>query len=762
MLSSFWRRWLHRPASAPGRRAARCRPAVEPLEERRLPATFTVVNVNDNGGIDPAPGARTGTLRQAIVNANANPGSDTIKFNIGTGQQTIKLLAALPVLTGAVVIDGTTQPGFTGTPLVELDGSSAGPNADGLVVGGGTTAIKGLAVSGFSGNGISLTSSGNAVLGDFVGTDLTGTAALGNGADGVAVFNPGNTIGGTTAGAGNVISGNVKSGIDLVANGNLVEGNRVGTNAAGTAALPNAGDGILVYAGGNTVGAGNVISGNTGNGVDLVGGANLIVGNRIGTDAAGEAALANGGDGVLIFSGQNTVGGTTDAAQNLISANGKSGVELTGTGATGNVIEGNRIGTDAAGTAALGNGVAGVIVFASGNTVGGSAAGAGNLVSGNGDNGVDLDGGGNLVEGNLIGTDVTGTVGLGNGGDGVTVFAAGNTVGGTVAGAGNVIAGNAGHGVALVAGGAVVVGNWIGTDVTGTARLGNGGDGVLAFAGGNTIAGNVIGANGGSGVALFGTDGAGNLVQGNAIGTDPGGTADLGNAHDGVLVVSSNNTVGDSTDAGENVIAFNKGNGINLTGGTGNSVLQNNIFGNGLQGIAQGGPPGGTGSGSGSGSGTTDSGSQMQLSLGQSGGVSVVHVKDAGTGQEMFEFTPFPGWHGRVLAGLMDVNGDGTPDVVVISLGKKRGGQVRIVDGQTGQLLDGPLGSFTAAHGLVGNVSVTVGDFDQDGVPDLFLTARVGSQRVTRVYSGATGGLLATLRPNGRGHRRQRRGGKRR
>jgi hypothetical protein len=736
---------------------------VESLEERRLPATFTVVNTGDNGGVDPAVAAGTGTLRQAIVNANANPGPDTIRFKIGTGAQTIKLLAALPILTGPVTLDGTTQPGYAGTPLVELDGTGAGADVNGLVLAGGTSVVKGLAVGGFSENGISLTSSGNSILGDYIGTDLTGSVALANGADGVAVFNPGNTIGGTAAGAANLISGNAKNGVDLVANNNVVAGNRIGTNAGGTAALANGGDGVIVYAGGNTVGGdagaggGNLISGNAANGIDLVAGSNLVVGNRIGTDVAGAASVGNAGDGVLIFSAQNTVGGTTAGAGNLISGNGKNGVEITGSGATGNLVEGNRIGTNAAGTAALGNGVSGVVIFAAGNTVGGAAAGAGNLLSGNTDNGVDLDGGGNLVQGNLIGTDVTGTAALGNGGDGVASFAAGNTIGGTTAGSGNVISGNKGHGVSLVAGGAVVQGNWIGTDITGSAALGNGGDGVLAFAGGNTVggnvagAGNVISANGGRGVALFGSDGAGNVVQGNEIGTDAHGSVNLDNAHDGVLLVSSNNTVGDSTPAGENVIAFNKGNGINIAGGTGNSVLQNHIFSNGLQAVAQG----GTGQGSGSGSsGTPDPGQQLQLTVDQSGGSAVIHVQDARTGRDMFAFTAFPGWRGRVQAGLMDVNGDGTPDVVVVSLGKKRGGQVRVVDGSTGQVLAG----FSAFHGLTGGVSISVGDFDHDGSPDLFLTARVGSHRETRVYSGVTGSLLAVLKPSARGRRRHRRG----
>src|SRR5262249_41590034 len=80
-------------------------------------ATFTVTNSNDAGA---------GSLRQAILDANANPGADTIAFNIIGGNLTITLNTPLPVLTEAVTIDGTTQPGFAGKPLVVLTGIAGG------------------------------------------------------------------------------------------------------------------------------------------------------------------------------------------------------------------------------------------------------------------------------------------------------------------------------------------------------------------------------------------------------------------------------------------------------------------------------------------------------------------------------------------------------------------------------------------------------------------------------------------------------------
>lgn len=100
---------------------------IEALEDRRVLATFMVTQVADSG---------VGSLRQAILDANSTTnvgGADSIVFNIGGGGvQTIQLAAALDAITDPVIIDGTTQPGFTGTPLIELDGTNAGASANGL------------------------------------------------------------------------------------------------------------------------------------------------------------------------------------------------------------------------------------------------------------------------------------------------------------------------------------------------------------------------------------------------------------------------------------------------------------------------------------------------------------------------------------------------------------------------------------------------------------------------------------------------------
>ncbi len=160
-------------------------------------ATFTVTNTNDSG---------PGSLRQAILNANANPGLDAITFSIpGSGVHTITPLSALPTVTDPVVIDGTTQPGYgnTGLPLIEISGTSAGVGANGLWITSGGCVVQGLAINRFQpqflvggGNGILLqTGGGNFLYANFIGVAPGGTTAAGNGGDGVLISDSsGNTV----------------------------------------------------------------------------------------------------------------------------------------------------------------------------------------------------------------------------------------------------------------------------------------------------------------------------------------------------------------------------------------------------------------------------------------------------------------------------------------------------------------------------------------------------------------------------------------
>ena len=155
------------------------RPEFLDLEQRRLMSIFQVTNTGDNGGVNPAPNTGTGTLRQAIVDSNATPGSNTIDFSIGTDAQTISVLSALPSITVPVTIDGTSQPGYTNAPLIDLDGTSAGTGVDGLVLAAGSdgSTVKALVISNFTDDGISITTTDNAIVSSYIGTNAAGTAA---------------------------------------------------------------------------------------------------------------------------------------------------------------------------------------------------------------------------------------------------------------------------------------------------------------------------------------------------------------------------------------------------------------------------------------------------------------------------------------------------------------------------------------------------------------------------------------------------------
>lgn len=352
--------------------------------------TFTVMNTNDSG---------SGSLRQAILDANQNPGADSISFNIsGSGVQTINLLSALPASFGVVTLDGTTQPGFSTTPLIELNGISAGDFSVGLNLIGGSSVVRGLVINGFDGTGISLGGDNNHVEGCYIGTSANGSSMQGNGEQGVSINgNSNNTVGGTTAAARNVISGSSANGVLVLgpSSGNLIQGNYIGTNATGTGGISNAGDGIEMVSGSNTVsnctiggttaGAGNVISGNNGSGIQFfgVGTGNLIQGNLIGMSATGTQAVGNALVGVVVTDATNTtIGGSVASARNLISGNGTEGVRINDSTANHNFVKGNYIGTKIDGVTPQPNGADGIYLLnsANNNQIGG-VTGEGNLIA---------------------------------------------------------------------------------------------------------------------------------------------------------------------------------------------------------------------------------------------------------------------------------------------------------------------------------------------------------------------------------------------
>ena len=425
-----------------------------------LGSVYTVNTADDHD--DGVADATDTSLREAIIAANNHPGLDIIRFSIGSGIQSIVLHSNLPAIIDPVIIDATTQPGYQGMPLIELDGSfdlslfspsspslqgspgfttSPGWESVGLRLFAGNTTVEGLAINRFQKQiWIQGPSGGNVIEGSFLGPDVTGTKLVppvvgsvqedsGVGIE-ISDGSSGNVIGGLTPQTRNVISGNYGIGIDIEnSTGNLIEGNLIGTDVTGT--LPLGNGQLFAF----------------GSGIDLDG------------------------------SDRNVVGGTQAGAQNVISANAGGGVVIDASSET--LVQGNLIGTDIAGSHALGNHFNGVTIVhtftgAGNDLIGGTVPGAGNVISGNLGDGVaiTLAGTQDQVQGNLIGTDLTGTQPLGNTGDGVLLDPGLNgtgdhrpvedSVGGTVNGAGNTIAFNFGRGVNVLSGDRIgILGNAI-------------------------------------------------------------------------------------------------------------------------------------------------------------------------------------------------------------------------------------------------------------------------------------------------------------
>lgn len=392
-------------------------------------ATFTVTNTTDSG---------TGSLRQALLDANENPGLDTIVFNIGSGVQTVALSTDLPRITDPVIIDATTQPGYTGNPIIELTRTPGGFSS-GFTIDAGNTTIRGFVINNFASGGIAMyNNGGNRIENNFIGTDISGTAARANSGDGILIASSSNNIiGGTSVNVRNLISGNRSAGINIrnagVSSGssnNIVQGNYIGTNITGTAPIPNGREGISVAGfgvvasnnliGGTTAGAGNLISGNGFSEVDISGNlatGNSVQGNLIGTNATGTQAITSTGYGIQISSAasNNVIGGTTANARNVIagstfgSSPGGSGIIIS-EGASANIVQGNFIGTDVSGILPLPNFFDGVVIIngASNNKIGGVLLGESNTIAFNGYRGIVIGNStsnptiGNAIRGNSI------------------------------------------------------------------------------------------------------------------------------------------------------------------------------------------------------------------------------------------------------------------------------------------------------------------------------------------------------------------------
>ncbi|MBV9925252.1 MAG: DUF4214 domain-containing protein [Acidobacteria bacterium] len=572
--------------------------------------SFTVNSNGDGSDANTADGVcddGTGkcTFRAAIEQANASPGTDTIGFNIGAGGlQTIVLSKTPPDVTDPAVIDGTTQPGYAGAPLVEILGAvNANPAVTGLRITAGNSTLRGLAIGRMSVSTVLLGGvgggghGGNHIESCYLGLRADGVTHAGSGGGCVSVVDsPDNVVGGTNAAARNVLSG-CGAGVEFagaLSTGNLVQGNYIGTNASGLAAISiQSGGGVGVEfrsdasnntVGGTVAGAGNVISGNPFGGVLAVNTTsnNRIQGNLIGLGADGQTVVPNVGNGIELSGVTGyVIGGTTAAARNVISGNTQHGILISSrsdgifsTGGSDNItIQGNFIGTNAAGDERRPNNLDGIRLSATFNvaplsnvTVGGTAAGARNVISGNNQNGVNLVGNttNNVVAGNYIGTNAAGTARLLNDGHGVRIEFSQNTVGGTTAAARNVISGNRSYGVAVEGGlSNAIQGNYIGTNAAGTGAIENGSGGVSDRGTGTLIGGlaatpgappgNLISGNQTAITIVF--TASQTVIRGNLLGTEATGTAKLIDQSFGVFGSGTSTVVGGTEPGARNVIS---------------------------------------------------------------------------------------------------------------------------------------------------------------------------------------------------------------
>ena len=324
-----------------------------------LANTYTVTNTADTG---------PGSLRQAMTDANGNAGLDTIAFNIsgagcdGAGVCTITPASQLPTLSGAVLVDGYTQPGATANTnalgainavLKIVVSGTSNPASAGLVFNGTDNTIRGLVVNGFTIGFHPTGSHDSRIQGCFVGVDAAGQTVLPNSWGINAEHGTNLTIGGPAPADRNLLSGNSYGMEVRHFPGTLIQGNLIGTTASGDAPLGNIyGIGVALNSTGTLTIADNVVAGNGAahNGVGIVvynegssGDPSFVIqGNWVGTDITGEVDLGNFPLGGIAVSASNvTVGGPAPGEGNVIAFN-TGGVQVY-SGAKYSPIRGNSI-----------------------------------------------------------------------------------------------------------------------------------------------------------------------------------------------------------------------------------------------------------------------------------------------------------------------------------------------------------------------------------------------------------------------------------
>ncbi len=451
-------------------------------------STYTVNSAADQSDANPGDGKcetaannNVCTFRAAVAEVNAGSGGDAITFSVSS----INAAGGAYFITKSVTVNG-------GANRVEFISPQ-------VSVRSGNTTIRGLVLNKISSIAIDIqnNSGGNRIEDNYIGTDKSGANALPGSnpsATGISIAGSSNNkIGGTNLGARNLISPN-GYGVSIAAtSGNTIEGNFIGTDVDGEKSLET----------------------------------------QYGVRTNNSAQTAN-----------LTIGGLASGARNVISCARPLGCTNIDLSQMGTLIQGNLIGTDKDGAAAIGSKSVGVQAGqGSGITIGGTAAGAGNIIAGNtssaSSGGIAVTLSPVLIQGNYIGTDVTGSLALGNS-TGVLINGTGpngTIIGGTVTGARNLIAASTNYAIQI-------------------------------------------------------NQSSDNVVQGNRIGTDVNGTANLGN-QSGIGIIGSNNQIGGTTAEASNIVAFTKdggsgtnGNAILISQGTGNSVRRNSIFGNAKRAIS--------------------------------------------------------------------------------------------------------------------------------------------------------------------------------
>ena len=542
-------------------------------------ATFLVNDLGDANDAAPGDGvcATAGavcTLRAAIMEANAFAGIDSVRFSVAG---TIQIASTL-VVTDRVFIIADTAPGYAGAPVVIVEDAGTASVGFEFAAGSGGSQLSALEIRGFSSVAVLIVSPGVVLTRNYLGP-ITGGAPNSTAVQ-VEATATAAQIGAMGGGFGNTISGNSTGIVIGPANGTRVWDNRIGTNPAGTAALPN---GIAISATGSTftviggdAASFNVISGNNLDAIVLGATSDVTIsGNRIGTDITGLVPLPNNGVGVNVGTDAVRTAIGTPTLANVISGNTGTGILNQGQQTT---VVNNLIGVGIDGITPVPN-QWGIVEMGTSAVIGNATSG--NVISGNVIEGIEVSPASNLatIRNNIIGLDAAGVVAVPNGSNGISGDGANTRIGGTAAGEGNVISGNTVNGISAVFSNAQIHGNIIGLNAAGTAAVPNGVNGIFLSAGSGTA----IGTPGGGANTISGhLGGAGILIQdfatavfiaGNRIGTDLAGNAAIPNN----VGVSILNATGVTLDA--NVISGNATGGVDVRGSSSAVLLTNNIIG---------------------------------------------------------------------------------------------------------------------------------------------------------------------------------------